>query len=62
MLVNEGKLTQEYVKLYSLQKYKIGIPIFQRFYDWKEKQTDAILQDLLSTFENEGIATSSLFF
>lgn len=49
MLVNEGKLTQEYVKVYSLQQYPIGVPIFQRFYDWKEKQTDALLEDILLT-------------
>lgn len=48
MLVNEGKLRQDYVKLYSLQRRKIGVPIFQRFYDWKEKQTDALLEDLLA--------------
>ena len=52
MLVNEGKLTQEYVTIYSLQKFHIGVPIFQRFYDWKEKQTDALLEDILSTIDN----------
>ena len=49
MLVNEGKLTQQYVTIYSLQNRKIGVPIFQRFYDWKEKQTDALLEDILAT-------------
>lgn len=49
MLVNEGKLTQKYVKIYSLQNYRIGVPIFQRFYDWKPKQTDALLEDILAT-------------
>ncbi len=49
MLVNEGKLTQEYIKVYSLQQHPIGVPIFQRFYDWKEKQTDALLEDILLT-------------
>jgi len=49
MLVNQGKLTQEYVTVYSLQNRKIGVPIFQRFYDWKEKQTDALLEDILAT-------------
>ena len=49
MLVNEGQLTQRYITIYSLQQNKIGVPIFQRFYDWKEKQTDALLEDILST-------------
>jgi len=52
MLVSVGQLRQEYVTLYSLQQRKIGVPIFQRFYDWKEKQTDALLEDILSTLES----------
>lgn len=53
MLVNEGKLIQKYVTIYSLQENKIGIPIFQRFYDWKEKQTDALLDDILATANDQ---------
>lgn len=53
MIVNKGILKQDYVSIYSLQKHNIGIPIFQRFYDWKEKQTDALLEDIsLSIQEN----------
>ena len=48
MLVNEGQLTERYINVYSLHESKIGVPIFQRFYDWKEKQTDALLDDLLN--------------
>lgn len=53
MLVNSNALTQDYVSIYSLQQQKIGIPVFQRFYDWKEKQIDALLEDLLASVENQ---------
>lgn len=51
MLVNQGQLKQNYVTVYSLQQRPIGVPIFQRFYDWKEKQTDALLEDIMATFD-----------
>ena len=47
MLVNEGQLEEEYFNVYKLNEKKIGIPIFQRFYDWKEKQVQALLNDIM---------------
>ncbi|MBE6135757.1 MAG: DUF262 domain-containing protein [Erysipelotrichaceae bacterium] len=48
MLVKSNSISPKYVNLYSLRDQEIVIPIFQRFYDWKEKQVDALLDDLLS--------------
>lgn len=53
MLINDGSITFDYINIYNLSDKKIGIPIFQRFYDWNEKQiqetlnniTDAIFDD-----------------
>lgn len=52
MLIANNTLKEEYVNVYSLVKYKIGIPIFQRFYDWKEKQVEALLSDVLELIES----------
>ena len=46
MLTNKNSVTFEYINIYSLAKSKIGIPIFQRFYDWKEKQIIETLNDI----------------
>lgn len=52
MLVKSNSISPTYVNLYSLRDRTIVIPIFQRFYDWKEKQVDALLEDLLSCKED----------
>ena len=52
MLIDNNAITIEYRKLYSLQKKKIAIPIFQRFYDWKEKEIVQLKEDLLLNIKN----------
>lgn len=47
MLIDKDSIKFNYVNLYSLSKESIGIPIFQRFYSWKEKQIYETLNDLL---------------
>lgn len=54
MLTNKKSINFEYTNIYSLSKYKIGIPIFQRFYDWKEKQIIETLNDI-----NDALSDSS---
>lgn len=46
MIVNENAFTIQYINLYSLIEYKIGIPIFQRFYAWNSQKTSDILKDI----------------
>ncbi len=48
MLIKASSIDPKYINLYSLHDKTIVIPIFQRFYDWKEKQVDALLEDLLN--------------
>lgn len=52
MLIKENTITSEYTNIYNLQSYKIAIPIFQRFYDWKDKQIVQLKEDLLKAVEN----------
>lgn len=52
MLINKDGVSFEYIKLYSLSEKKIGIPIFQRFYDWKEKQVLETLNDISGAILN----------
>lgn len=47
MIIEKNSVEFNYVNVYSLTKHKIGIPIFQRFYDWKPSQTTQLLQDIL---------------
>jgi len=46
MLVKKNAIETAYVNLFSLMDYKIGIPIFQRFYAWKEDQAKQLLEDI----------------
>jgi len=46
MLIKNDSVTFEYINIYSLIDKNIGIPIFQRFYSWKEKQVNELLEDL----------------
>ena len=46
MLVKEQSIKTKYVNLYSLNNKKIGIPIFQRFYAWRDDQVKQLLEDI----------------
>lgn len=48
MLINQNSINIKYINIYSLTKEKISIPIFQRFYEWKDKQFQEFLNDLKS--------------
>ena len=47
MLIKKNTIISEYVNVFSLNDKKIGIPIFQRFYSWKEKEIVQFKEDLL---------------
>lgn len=53
MLINKDSIKFKYVNIYSLQKEKIGIPIFQRFYSWREKQLQELLNDISCAIHDE---------
>lgn len=53
MLINSKEIENEYINIYSLTTRNIGIPIFQRFYAWKDTQTKQLLEDIVSAIENE---------
>lgn len=52
MLIDKNSIKFNYINLYTLSKENIGIPIFQRFYSWKEKQIHETLDDLLECICN----------
>jgi hypothetical protein len=52
MLINNNGVSFEYINIYSLVDKRIGIPIFQRFYDWKEKQIIETLNDIENALSN----------
>ncbi len=58
MIINNNTITSEYIRLYDWQNKKIGIPIFQRFYAWKEKEIVQFKEDLLNVISNQ---TSQLY-
>lgn len=53
MIVANGTIDSKYVNLYSYQGKKIGIPIFQRFYDWKEAQIVQLKTDILDIIDDK---------
>lgn len=54
MLIKNNSVSSEYVCLYDFFKNKnIGIPIFQRFYDWKPKQLEELCKDILFAVNEE---------
>lgn len=53
MLIKSKEIENEYINIYSLIDKKIGIPIFQRFYSWKETQTKQLLEDILNSLDND---------
>lgn len=58
MIINNNTITSEYIRLYDWQSKSIGIPIFQRFYAWKEKEIVQFKEDLLNVMSNH---TSQLY-
>lgn len=53
MIINNNTISSKYIKLYDWQRKRIGIPIFQRFYAWKEKEIVQFKKDLLSVASNK---------
>lgn len=53
MIIEKNSVGFNYVNVYSLIKHKIGIPIFQRFYDWKPSQTTQLLLDIIDATNNK---------
>ena len=52
MLIKNGTIESQYVKLYDLQTKKLAIPIFQRFYAWKDKEIVQLKEDILNAINN----------
>lgn len=53
MIINSGTIRVSYINLYNLINKKFGIPIFQRYYDWKSNQVKQLLVDLDYAIEND---------
>lgn len=53
MIISTNAVTTKYERLYFYQNKRIGIPIFQRFYDWKEQQIVQLKNDLLELIDNK---------
>jgi uncharacterized protein with ParB-like and HNH nuclease domain len=53
MIIEKDSVSIDYVNLYSLITKNLGIPIFQRFYDWKKDQTKQLLEDLVSVSKDK---------
>lgn len=47
MILAKESVKTEYINIYSLSVDKLGIPIFQRFFDWKKSQTNQLLSDIV---------------
>ncbi len=62
MLIKKNDITSEYINIYSLSSKKIGIPIFQRFYDWRRKEIVQFKEDLLNTMIDPSIQLYLLDF
>ena len=62
MLIKKGAIISEYVNIYSFNNRKIGIPIFQRFYAWKEKEIVQLKEDLLKLIDNQSLQLYFLDF
>lgn len=52
MIVKRGTIQTTYENLFSYNDKKIGIPIFQRFYDWKEAQITQLKDDILQAVKD----------
>ena len=55
MIINKNTITSTYVRLYDWNTKKIGIPIFQRFYAWKEKQVVQFKEDLSNIIDSQSM-------
>ncbi|MBR3117418.1 MAG: DUF262 domain-containing protein [Bacilli bacterium] len=53
MLINNKDVDNDYINLYSLSDKKIGIPIFQRFYAWKENHIKTLLEDITNAINSD---------
>ncbi len=53
MIIEKSSVGFSYVNIYSLTTHKIGIPIFQRFYDWKPTQTTQMLLDIIDVVNDK---------
>lgn len=54
MIVKNNTITTSYENVYQyLSNKEIGIPIFQRFYDWKEKEIVQLKEDLLRIIDEQ---------
>ena len=53
MIIQKNAVSTTYERLYSYQNQKIGIPIFQRFYSWKEKEIYQFKEDMLSAIDDK---------
>ena len=53
MIIKSGTIKVDYKNLYDLVDEKFGIPVFQRFYDWKSGQVEQLLCDLEYAIEND---------
>lgn len=52
MLIDKKSISFNYINIYDLSKEKIGFPIFQRFYNWKDKQLIELLNDIEDVINN----------
>lgn len=62
MIIKDNTITTEYINLYDLNNKKIGIPIFQRFYDWKDKEIVQFKEDLLKIIDDQSLQLYFLDF
>lgn len=53
MIIKKNTIESKYIRLYDYQNKKFGIPIFQRFYSWKEKEVVQLKEDLINAIENK---------
>lgn len=53
MIIKNNTITSSYDNIYKYIDTPIGIPIFQRFYDWKEKEIVQFKEDLLNFIQEK---------
>ncbi len=53
MIIQKNVISTNYETLYSYQTKKICIPIFQRFYSWKEKEICQFKEDMLEAAKDK---------
>lgn len=53
MIISNDGIEVKYKKIYELQSKRIGIPIFQRFYNWKPQQVVQLKSDILDIVNNK---------